>query len=94
MRHWLFSCKQISRLISDSMDRQLPLTTRMGIRFHLMMCALCRRYKKQLLYIRNILHNTPEARDISCQALSEAARQRIEKRLQEQQENKTEPKEG
>jgi hypothetical protein len=89
MRHWLFSCKQISRLISDSMDRQLPLTTRMGIRFHLMMCALCRHYRKQLLYIKNILHNTPDPQDLSCQALSEHARQRIEQRLKEKQENRT-----
>ncbi|MEN8210277.1 MAG: hypothetical protein ABFR31_01050 [Thermodesulfobacteriota bacterium] len=48
INHWIFNCKDISRLISRSMDQKLPLGIRLGIKFHLMMCDLCLRYKKQL----------------------------------------------
>ncbi|HKJ97534.1 MAG TPA: hypothetical protein VJ959_01300 [Desulfotignum sp.] len=41
----------MAMLISRSMDEKMPLRIRMGIRFHLMMCSLCRNYKKQLWII-------------------------------------------
>mgnify|MGYP006865028487 CR=1 FL=1 len=55
MNHWLFRCKDITELISQSMDEKLPLRVRLGIKFHLMMCDLCTRYKKQLDLIRSAI---------------------------------------
>ena len=81
MRHWIFSCKKITGMISESMDQELPLSRRMGIRFHLMMCSLCRRYQQQLFYIRSVLRQDKKADDISVQTLSQDARERIEKKL-------------
>lgn len=81
MRHWIFSCKKITAMVSESMDRKLPLSRRMGIRFHLMMCSLCRRYQQQLLFIRSVLRRDKEADDISDQTLPDDARKRIEKKL-------------
>lgn len=86
MRHWVFSCEKIAALISLSMDKQLPLYKRMGIRFHLMMCALCRRYQKQLFFIRSILGQDENADDHPCEMLPEDARERIEKKLNEEKE--------
>ncbi len=51
INHWMFRCKDVSTLVSQSMDTRLPLGKRMGIRFHLMMCHLCREYKRQLQLI-------------------------------------------
>ena len=48
INHWIFRCKDISALVSRSMDEKLPLHQRLGIKFHLMMCHLCRKYKNQL----------------------------------------------
>jgi hypothetical protein len=48
INHWMFKCKDVSALVSRSMDTTLPLHQRMGIHFHLMMCHMCREYKKQL----------------------------------------------
>jgi len=48
MRHWVFSCKKITALISLSMDTRLPLYKRMGIRFHLMMCRRCPALERSL----------------------------------------------
>jgi hypothetical protein len=81
MRHWIFSCKKITGMISESMDRKLPFYQRMGIRFHLMMCALCRRYEQQLLFIRSVLRRNGETDDRDCQSLPADARERIEKKL-------------
>jgi hypothetical protein len=46
------SCRDISQLISDGMDRNLPLRKRLSIRLHVGMCRLCRRYEKQLRLLR------------------------------------------
>jgi len=68
-------------MISESMDRKLPLGRRMGIRFHLMMCSLCRRYRQQLLFIRSVLRLDRQADDSASQTLPGNARERIEKKL-------------
>lgn len=83
MRHWLFSCKKVSTLISESMDRKLSVYKRMGIQFHLMMCALCRRYRRQLFVIRSIFQENEEPDQTGCELLSDDARKRIEKKLKE-----------
>lgn len=55
MRHWMFNCKEVSRLVSELLDRKLPLYQRMGIRIHLLMCKFCRRFQQQLMLIRATL---------------------------------------
>ena len=48
----MLSCKDVTRLISESMDRSLPLGKRVGVRLHLLICKFCVRYERQLLLIR------------------------------------------
>jgi hypothetical protein len=43
-------------MVSESMDRKLPLVQRMGLRIHLLICIFCARYRKQLLILRNTIH--------------------------------------
>lgn len=52
MNHWMFNCKEVTQIVSESLDRKLPLYQRMGIRFHLSMCRFCWRFRKQLLILR------------------------------------------
>ena len=61
MSHWMFNCRDISKKVSDSMDRTLPVHERMMIAFHLMMCRFCRRFKKQLLTLRKALQFEEQA---------------------------------
>ncbi len=56
INHWVFKCKDITELISKSMDEKLALSTRLAIKFHLMMCHLCSRYKNQLNLIQKALN--------------------------------------
>jgi hypothetical protein len=83
INHWTFRCKDVSDLISRSMDEKLPLKIRMGIKFHLMMCHLCLNYKNQLNLIRKAiskLENSQES-DNAITRLPDQARQKIKKYL-------------
>jgi hypothetical protein len=55
MNHWMFNCKEVTQIVSESLDRKLPLYQRMGIRFHLSMCRFCSRFRKQLLILRRMM---------------------------------------
>jgi len=44
----MISCRDIAKLSSQYLDKDLPLITRMRIKMHLMMCVHCHRFMKQL----------------------------------------------
>ena len=50
--HWMFSCKDVSQLVSESMDRELPFYQRVLLRIHLLMCKYCSRCREQFDAIR------------------------------------------
>jgi hypothetical protein len=52
MSHWMFNCKAVSQIVSESLDRKLPLHYRIMIRMHFLMCKYCTRFKDQLLTLR------------------------------------------
>ena len=62
------------------MDRRMTVYERTGIRLHLMMCVLCRRYRKQLLLIRSLLRQD-NSDNTTRHHLSEEARKRIAREL-------------
>ena len=49
------SCKEVTRLISESLDWKLPLYLRVAIGVHLFMCKFCSQYKQQALFIREAI---------------------------------------
>ncbi len=53
MSHWMFDCKKVSMMVSESMDRKLPIHHRLLIATHLLMCKYCNRFKKQLQILRH-----------------------------------------
>jgi len=75
--HHLFglTCQDITRLVSESMDRTLPLTQRIKIRIHLGMCKYCARFEKQVHFLRNVCRKHEELP--SATTLSAQARDRI-----------------
>ena len=77
------SCKDVSALVSQSMDRRLPLMKRLSIRLHVSMCSLCRRYEKQLRLLREGTghYANPEENAIE-ESLSPAASERLKKALE------------
>jgi hypothetical protein len=75
--HHLFglSCKDITRLVSESMDHTLPLIQRIKIRIHLCMCKYCARFEKQVRLLRTVYQKHEKVP--SEAALSAKARERI-----------------
>ncbi len=85
INHWIFRCKDISHLISRSMDQKLPLRIRLGIKFHLMMCNLCLRYKKQLDLICSAFSTIENDKDNDSfiTPLPNKAKEKIKKNLED-----------
>ena len=48
-------CTDVTGLVSESMDRTLPVLTRIKLRLHLMICEGCAQYRQQFLNIRQAL---------------------------------------
>jgi hypothetical protein len=46
------SCKEASRLLSQSMDRELTLGEQARLRLHLTLCDACRNFSRQLKVLR------------------------------------------
>jgi len=83
MKHWMFSCKDVSQKFSESMDQKLPFHQRMFIRIHMLMCKYCSRFRRQLLLLREI-SRSDKIVDISpdfSAGLSQQARERIKASL-------------
>jgi hypothetical protein len=53
----MFSCKEASIRLCESMDRRLPFQQRLMIRMHLAMCRFCRRYHRQVQCLREIVRD-------------------------------------
>lgn len=81
----MLSCKDATRLISESMDTALPVGKRIVVRIHLLVCRFCARYERQLLLIRETLRRLDAGRvrpeDPAGDGLSEEARDRIKRSL-------------
>jgi hypothetical protein len=72
-------CREVTRLISQGMERSLPLHVRLRLRLHYLWCCYCRRYAYQLHDIQTVMQKFPEnAGSASSAKLSPEARQRIE----------------
>ena len=78
-------CRDMVRILSQSMDQPMPLTMRIRKRFHFLICCWCQRYEKQLRYIRDtasrFLEHADEASDVP---FPPDAKERIKQRLANQ----------
>ena len=81
------SCREAARLQSESLDRRLAFSQRLGLRIHLALCKWCRRYGKQITFLRNTAHDHPEElTETVPQKLSAGARDRIVQKLHSNKE--------
>ncbi len=77
-------CHDITRLISQSMDRPLPLRTRIAMRIHYIICVWCERYRDQLGFIGAALKSCPDNEGERTRGkLSPDARKRLKVAVQQ-----------
>lgn len=48
----MLNCKDISRVVSESFERRLSFGERIGLRFHMVLCGTCRKFRK----LQNKIH--------------------------------------
>lgn len=46
------SCKEVSELVSQALDRELRLRERLAVRMHLLACRGCARFERQVRFLR------------------------------------------
>ncbi len=78
-------CKEVTRLVSESLDRDLSVPERLTLRVHVLMCVLCRRFARQVRFVRDALRRHPDRLEGQVlpppPGLSTEARDRIRRSL-------------
>src|SRR5262245_45995878 len=78
-------CREVSELVSRSLDNELPCAERLTVTLHLLYCKACRRFRRQMLNLKIAMGRL--ASDPSSAALAEIpqlapdARERIKRSL-------------
>lgn len=79
------SCRKASELASAAMHRKLALSERFGMNAHLLICATCRQYRRQIRALHEWLRREGDAFDaeaaLPSESLSDEARQRLREAL-------------
>jgi hypothetical protein len=81
----MLRCREVSKLVSESMERRLPFGLRMQVWMHLMLCRLCAGFARQVHLLRRAARQNPERLAGTPSAaeatLSPEARERIKATL-------------
>jgi predicted anti-sigma-YlaC factor YlaD len=51
------SCRKMTELMSQQLDRPLSVSERLSLRFHLMMCRGCRNFSRNMTQLRQVFIN-------------------------------------
>ena len=79
----MLSCKQASRLVSQSLECKLTFRERFGLSLHLMMCDACKLFSRQLGLLRQAIKRIAANVEQDTQiTLSDEARKRIANKLE------------
>ena len=75
-------CRDVVRIASQGMEREVPLSMRIKLWLHNRMCCWCQRYMQQLHYLRKTARAFPEkAGETSREVLSTQAKERLKEAL-------------
>lgn len=79
------TCRDASRLQSEALDHALTHLQRFGLRVHLILCKWCRRYGKQIRFLRRAAHEHPnEVAEATAGTLSPESRERLKRALRDE----------
>jgi hypothetical protein len=79
------NCREASRLQSEVLDHALTPLQRFGLRAHLLLCKWCRRYGKQIRFLRCAAHEHPdEVTAATPSTLSPETRERLKRAFRDE----------
>jgi Putative zinc-finger len=91
----MLSCKDAAALVSESLDRRLPLGQRIALRMHLIFCRFCRRFSRQVLFLKEVAGRVKKGKageeSPVSDSLSAEAKEKIEQALKTHSEAKSNP---
>ncbi len=76
----MLRCREITELVSQSLEHELPWRKRVELRMHLLMCRLCHGFARSVKLLRRAVREHPDRLqpdEESGVGLSEEARRRI-----------------
>lgn len=56
---WKPTCREVHRLVSEGMDRDLSIVERTRMRLHLVVCDACTRFNGQMSLLRDAMRRFP-----------------------------------
>ena len=54
------SCAESVQMQSRRLDGPLPIPARIGLRLHLVLCKWCRRYERQMIFLRQVFRQADQ----------------------------------
>ncbi len=81
----MITCEEASRLISESMDHNLPFWEKLNLKTHLMLCKVCPTYMRQLHLLRRLVNEWAANANtfLSDQSLSRESKNKIKLHLKQ-----------
>jgi hypothetical protein len=82
----MYTCKEATELLSQSLDRKLTFGQKLGLKMHLSMCKLCTRHKKQMSFLQKLFsRNTEESANLhKSLSLSDEKKEEIKEDIRQQ----------
>lgn len=83
----MLNCKDMTKLISDSLERKISVRQRMELWLHIMMCGMCRRFRSNIIELRKRVRGSKgllDQADITPAPLPPATKARLEEVIKRQ----------
>ena len=77
------SCKDAAKTVAEGLERELPLHRRVALKFHLLICTACRRYRRQVIGINRLVYRYVRESSQPITELDPATRQRFVESLRQ-----------
>ena len=83
----MLNCKDMTKLISDSLERKISVRQRMELWLHIMMCGMCRRFRSNIIELRKRVRGSKgllDQADLAPSPLPPATKARLEEAVKRQ----------
>ncbi len=78
----MYSCRQVSYILSDALERRLKPVEWLNLRLHLTICGMCRNYAHNIRVLEDVLVRLRQQVDDGTQQLSVRDRELILRNLE------------